>query len=96
MPNLKKRIRRAARNHGVPPNLLLSQLTAESGLNPNAVSPVGARGIAQFMPGTAASYGVNLNDNNPNDDIRGAARRIRNHQPHGTDRIGLRLRWRRQ
>ena len=38
--------------------LLAAQLMAESGFNPRAVSPAGARGIAQFMPGTAASYGL--------------------------------------
>ena len=39
-------------------NLLAAQLYAESGFNPFAQSPAGARGIAQFMPGTARAYGL--------------------------------------
>jgi len=31
---------------------------AESGFDPNSGSPARAQGIAQFMPGTAASYGL--------------------------------------
>ncbi len=42
----------------VSPGLLAAQLMAESGFNPRAVSSAGAQGIAQFMPGTAAGYGL--------------------------------------
>jgi Transglycosylase SLT domain/D-alanyl-D-alanine carboxypeptidase/Putative Flp pilus-assembly TadE/G-like len=49
---------RAAARWNVSPGLLAAQLMAESGFNPQAVSPAGAQGIAQFMPGTAAGYGL--------------------------------------
>jgi soluble lytic murein transglycosylase-like protein len=42
----------------VSSTLLAAQLYAESNFNPFAVSGAGARGIAQFMPGTAATYGL--------------------------------------
>lgn len=45
----------------VTPDLLTAQLFAESGFDPRAVSPVGARGIAQFMPSTWQSVGVDGN-----------------------------------
>jgi transglycosylase-like protein with SLT domain/D-alanyl-D-alanine carboxypeptidase-like protein/putative Flp pilus-assembly TadE/G-like protein len=38
--------------------LLAAQLMAESNFNPYAGSPAGAQGIAQFMPSTAAAYGL--------------------------------------
>jgi cell wall-associated NlpC family hydrolase len=40
------------------PALLAAQLYQESGFNPNAVSPAKAQGIAQFIPGTWATHGV--------------------------------------
>ncbi|HEV2859276.1 MAG TPA: transglycosylase SLT domain-containing protein [Solirubrobacterales bacterium] len=48
----------SAAHWGVPPALMAGQLMAESGFDPNAGSSAGAQGIAQFMPGTAASYGL--------------------------------------
>jgi hypothetical protein len=49
---------RAAARWNVSAALLAAQLMAESGFDPYAVSPAGAQGIAQFMPGTADSYGL--------------------------------------
>ena len=51
-------ISRAAQRWNVSATLLAAQLYEESHFNPFARSPAGARGIAQFMPGTAASYGL--------------------------------------
>ena len=42
---------------GVTPALLAAQLDQESGFNARAVSPVGAQGVAQFMPETWAAWG---------------------------------------
>lgn len=42
----------------VTPALLAAQLSQESGFNPSARSPVGAQGIAQFMPATWRSWAV--------------------------------------
>jgi Transglycosylase SLT domain/D-alanyl-D-alanine carboxypeptidase/Putative Flp pilus-assembly TadE/G-like len=51
-------ILRSAARWNVSAGLLAAQLLAESNFNPYAVSPAGAQGIAQFMPGTAAAYGL--------------------------------------
>ena len=48
----------AAARWNVSAALLAGQLMAESGFDPNAGSSAGAQGIAQFMPSTAASYGL--------------------------------------
>jgi hypothetical protein len=49
---------RSAARWNVSAALLAAQLMAESGFDPNAGSPAGAQGIAQFMPSTAAAYGL--------------------------------------
>ncbi|HEU4973934.1 MAG TPA: transglycosylase SLT domain-containing protein [Baekduia sp.] len=51
-------ISRAAQHWNVGAALLAAQLMQESHFNPFARSPAGALGIAQFMPGTAAAYGL--------------------------------------
>jgi len=43
---------------GLPPMPFVSLIWRESRFNPNAVSPKGAQGIAQFMPGTASDRGL--------------------------------------
>lgn len=48
----------AAAKWGVPASTLLGLIDVESGGNPLAVSPAGARGATQFIPSTAARYGV--------------------------------------
>jgi len=48
----------AATHWNVSAALLAAQLMAESNFDPYAGSPAGAQGIAQFMPGTAAAYGL--------------------------------------
>jgi hypothetical protein len=49
---------RAASHWSVSAALLAAQLMAESNFNPFASSPAGAQGIAQFIPSTAAAYGL--------------------------------------
>jgi len=41
-----------------PPSIVAAQLEQESGFNPDAVSPAGAEGIAQFMPGTWPAWSL--------------------------------------
>jgi hypothetical protein len=51
-------LNRAAQRWNVSATLLAAQIHAESTFNPSARSKAGALGIAQFMPGTAAAYGL--------------------------------------
>jgi hypothetical protein len=47
-----------ASSAGISPDYFVRQINLESGFNPNAVSPSGAEGIAQFMPATAQGLGI--------------------------------------
>jgi hypothetical protein len=57
-PRFAPALARAAQRWSISAALLAAQLHQESGFNPAAVSGAGARGIAQFMPGTARTYGL--------------------------------------
>jgi Transglycosylase SLT domain len=63
--------RQAAVNAGISPVYFVNQINAESSFNPDAISPVGAVGIAQFLPSTAAGLGINPYD--PVQALNGAA-----------------------
>lgn len=67
--------RAAQTKYGVPASLLAAVAHQESGFNASAVSPAGARGLMQLMPGTARSLGVD--PDNPLQAIDGAARMLR-------------------
>jgi soluble lytic murein transglycosylase-like protein len=66
---------KAAREHGVPPEILHAQARQESGLNPDAVSPKGATGVMQLMPATADQLGVDPED--PAENINGGAQYLK-------------------
>ncbi|MEN3026922.1 MAG: transglycosylase SLT domain-containing protein [Chlorobiota bacterium] len=51
-------IREAAAQTGLSPELIAAVIWVESAANPRAVSPAGAQGLMQLMPGTARELGV--------------------------------------
>lgn len=56
----------AAKRHGVDPRLVKAIAIAESNMNQDEISEVGAIGVMQLMPETAAGLGVNPYDEQEN------------------------------
>lgn len=65
-----------ARANDLNPLLIACMMQVESANNPYALSPKGAMGLLQLMPGTAARFGVK-NPWDPAQNIRGAGRYLR-------------------
>lgn len=69
---------RAGAKYNVSPKLLAAVAKVESGYNPKAVSPAGAQGLMQLMPGTAKGLGVR-DSFDPQQAINGAAKLLAGH-----------------
>ena len=69
-------INRIAAQYRLEPALLHAVISAESSYNPWAVSPKGAMGMMQLMPGTADRFGVS-NPYDPVANMHGGARYLR-------------------
>src|SRR5918999_1673922 len=65
-----------ATRNDVNADLVRAVIQAESAFNPRAVSPKGAMGLMQLMPGTAAEYGV-LDPFDPVDNVRAGVKYLK-------------------
>lgn len=73
----KRLARKYAQKEHLDPHIFQRQIGAESNFNPHAGSPAGAQGIAQIMPSTAKSWGVD--PNNPAQALGAAAKHMANY-----------------
>lgn len=75
-PPLNEVVASASAAYHLDPDLVNSVIHAESGFNARAVSPKGARGLMQLMPGTASQLGVQ-DSFDPEANVAGGSRYLR-------------------
>jgi hypothetical protein len=75
-PALNQVVNTASATYHLDPDLVNSVIHAESGFNSRAVSPKGARGLMQLMPGTANQLGV-ADAFDPQANVAGGSRYLR-------------------
>lgn len=80
-PDLVIQALNAADSEGVDPRLYAALIDQESSWNPNAQSPVGAKGLSQLMDETARGLGV-TNPFDPAENLRGGARYLKQQLDH--------------
>lgn len=69
-------VRSAAKKNQIEPELIVAVGMVESRMNPRAVSPKGAQGVMQLMPGTARQLSVQ-DPFDPRENIHGGAKWLR-------------------
>jgi LysM repeat protein len=75
-PSIDQLIRSNGNRFGVDPYLVFLVIEQESHFHPRALSPKGARGLMQLMPGTARRFGVSRAFD-PTENIRGGTQYLR-------------------
>jgi hypothetical protein len=86
-PEVEDAITKAANAYGIPRDLMVKMALIESNMNPSASrGPNGAKGLYQFVPDTAAAYGIKGRELDPYANAEAAARLFRDNMKQMTNK----------